>query len=880
VGERLVLKMAGSSASSKSHHTLWKELVATGQPFTPPPPPSEDDYKEDEHDLDLDSSWKKNYLYMAPSNQQQQQQGKGKGKGWGIFAAQPFRKGEVVELAPLWVGFEQLEPLVRQTLLDNYHAQRWEWDGTTHHSKTVVIFGSSSIFNHGNDETEQNIKLVQIMGNDDDDDDNDHRVATFGHYALRDIAVGEELLTNYGTDWFTQRGLNQVVTEKDDPRIDEAANNNNNNRNNTTLWIDNDEWREMYTSKIYAGHGREEKNLQGLFNVRSRDYNMRAYIRKRMAPFEAGYRNARAKVSITEAGTLLEILPALVLAKEMVLDTDLEPIVLFWDDLESSSFGTTLDPDFKLPETVNVMYQNRDTDWSSEYEELNRVEETVLVPLGGSLSVLQRTTSDDPQDYNCRLEGITPDRWNKNAFTIRIVSTKPIEVGERLVLKLAGNSASPHSRHALLTQLVATGQPFTPPPPEDYQDDDSWQETYVYMAPSTQGKGWGVFAAKSFRKGDIVELAPLWVGFERMDPLMRQTLLDNYHAERWEWDGTMHHSKTVLIFGPNHFFNHGNDDEQNVKLLQMGDDETVAYGHYALRDIAMGEELLANYGTEWFAQRGLHQVAAEGNDPLDQSSPTKSTPWIDDDEWKELYTSKIYAGHGRENCPGLSSSQNRDYNMKAYIRNRMAPWESGYRSARAKVPITEAGTLLEILPALIMAKHMVLDTLLEPIVLFWNDLEPSSFVNPEALPKTVPVLTHVPSVSGWSRENIELNRVEETVLLPLAGYLSVLERTKSDDPEDYNCRLEGITPDRWNENAFTIRIVATKPIEVGERLILNLAGISSSPTSLIALWNHLVETRQPLVAALDEKDEDYYEDEAGVDWTDAEADGEEEMEEL
>jgi hypothetical protein len=48
----------------------------------------------------------------------------------------------------------------------------------------------------------------------------------------------------------------------------------------------------------------------------------------------------------------------------------------------------------------------------------------------------------------------------------------------------------------------------------------------------------------------------------------------------------------------------------------------------------------------------------------------------------------------------------------------------------------------------------------------------------------------------------------------------------------------------------------------------------------LTMGNHLVEARQPLVAALDEKDEDYYEDEDGVDWTDAEADGEEEMEEL
>jgi uncharacterized protein YceK len=833
---------------------------------------------------DVLEPWQENYLYMAPSNH---------GKGWGVFAAKSFHANDVIEVAPLWLAFENFEPLLSDTILDNYCANGWMKDGTMIPiPQTILIFGPSHIFNHGHGD-EQNIKLLQ-MGDDE--------APAFIHYAIRDIAVGEELLTNYGSEWFAQRGLHLVI-EGDLPIKEEAppavggdtpppvvvpppANTNT----NTSLWIEDAEWRELYTSKIYAGHGIE--NCEGLYNSPYPDIDIKGYIQNRVAPFEAGYRNARTKFRIAQAGTVLEILPALIVEKDLVLDTHLEPIVVFWNDLEPSSLEEEVDPDAIFPETLNVLYKTIDTDWVSEYKTLNRVEETVLVPLGGFLSVLERTTSEDPNDYNCRLEGIAPDRWNENAFTIRIVATKPMEVGERLVLKMAGISASPKSRYALWKQLVATTQPFTQPPPQDYQEDEnvessigpnSWKENYLYMAPSNHGKGWGVYAAKSFRKGDVVELAPMWVGFEAVEPLMFQTILNNYHAERWEWDGTTHHSKTVLIFGPNHIFNHGHDHEQNIKLLQMGDDDAVAFGHYALRDIAMGEELLANYGSQWFAARGLHQIRVgqeEVNDPVmdkSSSSSSSSLPTNITDEWKELYTSKIYAGHGKENCHSLVYSRDSDYNMIPYIRQRMTSMESGYLNARAKVPITNAGTLLEILPALLMPKHMVLDTLLEPIVLFWNDLEPSSFVNPDLFPKTVPVLSQIHAPSGIFHDTVQLDRVEETVLLPLGGSLAVLERTTSDDPADYNCRLEGITPDPWNENAFTIRIVATKPIEVGERLVLKLAGNSASPQSLIDLWDFLVETRQPLMAGYDQKNEDYYDHEEGDgSWTDAEADGDEE----
>jgi hypothetical protein len=402
------------------------------------------------------------------------------------------------------------------------------------------------------------------------------------------------------------------------------------------------------------------------------------------------------------------------------------------------------------------------------------------------------------------------------------------------------------------------------PPPEAGGE---WHETYWYMAPSkTHGTGWSVFAAKDFSKGDIIDVAPLFVNLEDhgQAPLVTETILSHYHSQRWV--GEDFHS--VLLFGLSAFINDGEGLEQNVKLTQLGEvEDGYAFGHYALRDIKAGEELLSSSGGDgsgttaaWFKEQ--RQLVADDEDDEDHS----------------FFYSKIYAGYGIEHCQALHNSvlddeEDKEYDMQWFIDNRVAPDESGYRNAMAKVDIDEEGTILEIVPALYVEKAMILDTVLEPLVLFWSDLEDSSIslvpmdlkdrpldneaLNEElwvsSLPETVQVLVYqndeAAALEGSSTEEprlLEVNRFQDTVLLPLGGTLALLERTTSFDPEDYNCRLEAIAPDRWNSQAVTIRIVSTKPIEAGERLILSMAGESSSEKSRIDLYDELVATGQPL----------------------------------
>jgi hypothetical protein len=140
---------------------------------------------------------------------------------------------------------------------------------------------------------------------------------------------------------------------------------------------------------------------------------------------------------------------------------------------------------------------------------------------------------------------------------------------------------------------------------------------------------------------------------------------------------------------------------------------------------------------------------------------------------------------------------------------------------------------------------MILDTFLEPIVLFWNILEPLPLLFDDGLPKTVSVLTWTFWTNEIHLETVEWNYVTERwYSYPLVEVLPCW--TTSNDPMEYNCQLEGIAPDPWNDNALTIRIVSTKPSKVRKGLVLRLANRSASLKSQVALWKHLVNTGQPL----------------------------------
>lgn len=116
----------------------------------------------------------------------------------------------------------------------------------------------------------------------------------------------------------------------------------------------------------------------------------------------------------------------------------------------------------------------------------------------------------------------------------------------------------------------------------------------VYVDDTGTAKGRGVFAGRSFRSGEVVEMAPVIV-FRVCDlPRIVATIL-------FQWEP---HPKgsglRAIAFGYGSLYNHANPSNMRYDP----DVAAAAIRFTAVRDIASGEELTINYnavggGCEW-----------------------------------------------------------------------------------------------------------------------------------------------------------------------------------------------------------------------------------------------------------------------------------------
>ena len=103
------------------------------------------------------------------------------GKGRGMFAAKDFKKDEIIEVCPVYIIPEKDFELFEKTQFTNY-LFAWGEDDEGY----CVCLGYGSIYNHS---FEPNIEFETDMKN-----------MTIVFKALRDIAKGEELCSDYNYD--------------------------------------------------------------------------------------------------------------------------------------------------------------------------------------------------------------------------------------------------------------------------------------------------------------------------------------------------------------------------------------------------------------------------------------------------------------------------------------------------------------------------------------------------------------------------------------------------------------------------------------------------------------------------------------------------------
>jgi SET domain-containing protein len=102
-------------------------------------------------------------------------------KGRGVFASRDIKKGELIERAPVVLVPLEQNKLIDQTRLYNYY---YAW--APEDEGIAIALGYGSIYNHS------------YTPNAYFDRRFDKGVVDF--YAVKDIAVGEEIMTNYNGD--------------------------------------------------------------------------------------------------------------------------------------------------------------------------------------------------------------------------------------------------------------------------------------------------------------------------------------------------------------------------------------------------------------------------------------------------------------------------------------------------------------------------------------------------------------------------------------------------------------------------------------------------------------------------------------------------------
>ena len=101
-----------------------------------------------------------------------------------------------------------------------------------------------------------------------------------------------------------------------------------------------------------------------------------------------------------------------------------------------------------------------------------------------------------------------------------------------------------------------------------------------------EGKGRGIFAAKAFRRGELLDVCPVLVFSPKERELLDQTLLHDYVFVWGEDD-----SQSALALGYGSLFNHSSSP--NARYLADYENGTLEI--HAYRDIAAGEEICFNY---------------------------------------------------------------------------------------------------------------------------------------------------------------------------------------------------------------------------------------------------------------------------------------------
>ena len=378
---------------------------------------------------------------------------------WAVYAARPFKADELVELTPFFIPLEPHQS--KHSVLDNYvfgfmrdqsakKADGTTSDGTT--SLSVVLLGNGGFYNHNSN---PNLKYVQIISRESDDNV-PHLV---GFRATRDIEAGEQLYVSYVDDpassieWFEKRGINAQT--QTDPKI---------SPNMLPFYM------SKHCSRIYAGIGSPtwKDNILPILQQRHQSGEGANTILEptswmdltKLAPFDAGLSDARAKVAMKK-GSHIEKSLGLVLSRNHVRGTPLGPIAFYWENLKIDHHQALIN--LRDDEKLVLQYQGPDTNWES-IDRFEGYSAMTILPVSGNIGMVRRVggRGEFGEEYNCKLLiRSNKDHGTNVGVTLELIATRDIEAGEVLALNIAP-SEFVEEYHLLHDEMEESGQPHHP----------------------------------------------------------------------------------------------------------------------------------------------------------------------------------------------------------------------------------------------------------------------------------------------------------------------------------------------------------------------------------------------------------------------------------
>ena len=371
--------------------------------------------------------------------------------GWAVYAAQDFTAGELVELTPFFIPLEMHH--TRHSVLDNYVFGFQRNDGAPEVNDkhlNVVLLGNGAFYNHNPD---PNLSYVEVIAREGDDIP--HLV---GFRAKRDIVAGEQLYVSYvddpndALDWFKNRGI-------------DAESQTENLIDSSMLRF----YASKHCSKIYGGIGGPtwKDSILPILSDMHESGGTETVLHPaswmdltRLAPFDAGLSDARAKIAIKKGGHIEKSL-GLVTSRNFVRGTPLGPIAFYWENLKIDHHQSLIN--LRDNKKLILQYQGPDTGWESIDRFAGYSEMTVL-PVSGNIGLVRRVGSggEHGEEYNCRLIiRSNKDHLTTVGVTLELIATRDIAAGDVLKLNIAPSEFEEEYR-LLHDEMEESGQPHHP----------------------------------------------------------------------------------------------------------------------------------------------------------------------------------------------------------------------------------------------------------------------------------------------------------------------------------------------------------------------------------------------------------------------------------